>query len=413
MAEGIPRGVTRARKPRAGANGRIVFGDSREVLAALGPSLERQVRFAYLDPPFNTGRRFDEYVDRAPKSVWRSSLAATVERVAPLLDSTGSVALHIGDRELSGSIDILDDAFGSRQRISIVTVVRSASTGHKAINAGPVNVSDYVLLYAKDKKAYAPQRLFRPRDGRDTAYGSIIVNFRDPPAKWRLESLKSYVAKSLGHDTTRRATRALGEAAFEAETTRIALAEAHRVVRKAQPRIEAIGQRAQRAVVESRAKPDQVIVLRRAKHSPFYLLGGDRLLFLADKVQAGQGGEPTVVEPLTNVWSDIPFQGIAREGGVRFVRNKKPERLIERLLLLSTAPGDLVLDPYLGSGTTAAVAHKMGRRWIGIERESVNVDKANERLARVVRGMDATGISKRYAWKGGGSFVVERAKSMR
>src|SRR5207342_559256 len=97
-----------------------------------------------------------------------------------------------------------------------------------------------------------------------------------------------------------------------------------------------------------------------------------------------------IVEPLTNVWNDVPFQGIAKEGGVVFSRNKKPERLIARILAMTTLAGDWVLDPFLGSGTTAAVAHKMGRRWVGIEQERENVEVfAIPRLQKVVEGADA------------------------
>jgi adenine-specific DNA-methyltransferase len=94
------------------------------------------------------------------------------------------------------------------------------------------------------------------------------------------------------------------------------------------------------------------------------------------------------------VWDDIPFQGIAREGGVVFTRNKKPERLLERVLSLSTEPGDWVLDPFLGSGTTAAVAEKMGRRWVGIEQGDVLARLALPRLLRVIAGEDRTGIGR-------------------
>jgi len=106
------------------------------------------------------------------------------------------------------------------------------------------------------------------------------------------------------------------------------------------------------------------------------------------------------------VWDDVPFQGIAREGGARFVRNKKPERLLARILAMSTDPGDWVLDAFLGSGTTAAVALKMSRRWIGIERGAHVDTLAIPRLEAVVEGRDAAGVSRAFAWNGGGGFDV-------
>ena len=113
-----------------------------------------------------------------------------------------------------------------------------------------------------------------------------------------------------------------------------------------------------------------------------------------------------MVEPLTNVWDDVPFQGLAKEGGVVFSRNKKPERLLARILAMSSDEGDWILDPFLGSGTTAAVAHKMGRRWVGIEKGEQAYRLCVPRLSRVVEGRDLTGVTRATGWRGGGGFGV-------
>jgi adenine-specific DNA-methyltransferase len=106
------------------------------------------------------------------------------------------------------------------------------------------------------------------------------------------------------------------------------------------------------------------------------------------------------------VWDDVPFQGIAREGGVAFIRNTKPERLIARVVAMASEPGDWVLDPFVGSGTTAAVALKMGRRFIGID-DGDHVDTmCLPRLRRVVDGADATGVTRACGWRGGAGFSV-------
>jgi len=166
-----------------------------------------------------------------------------------------------------------------------------------------------------------------------------------------------------------------------------------------------VSRAAQALIDRSRREPDRVLRLERRGRKDLVLRGGNRVLRLSDKVVVS-GGRRVLVEPLTNVWDDVPFQGIAREGGARFVRNKKPEKLLARVLALTTDPGDWVLDPFLGSGTTAAVAHKMGRRWIGIER-GAHVDAlCVPRLRRVVDGEDATGVSRALGWTGGGGFDV-------
>ena len=116
------------------------------------------------------------------------------------------------------------------------------------------------------------------------------------------------------------------------------------------------------------------------------------------------GGRRTPGKILTDVWTDISWAGIAREGGVILKSGKKPERLAERVLLLATNPGDLVMDAFLGSGTTAAVAHKMGRRWIGIEKGRQAETLCAKRLRAVVAGEDSGGVTASAKWKGGGGF---------
>ncbi|HEX3345645.1 MAG TPA: site-specific DNA-methyltransferase, partial [Polyangiaceae bacterium] len=300
---------------------------------------------------------------------------------------------EIDDTELGPLQVVMDELYGREQRVSTVTVVRSAATGHKAINRGPVNVTDFVLAYARDRARWRCNPLVRDRASYDRAYSTWLENPRAPAASWRFSPLATH------------ARRILGAAAGRAQIERYAVEHAEHVVRFAQPRYDAVSLRARALIDRSRREPDRVFRLEREARKDLVLRGGNRILFLADKV-AERDGARVLVEPLTNVWDDVPFQGIAREGGARFVRNKKPERLLARILSLATDPGDWVLDAFLGSGTTAAVAHKMGRRWVGIERGDQLDTLCLPRLRRVIDGEDATGVSRAFGWKGGGGFHV-------
>ncbi|MEA3643511.1 MAG: site-specific DNA-methyltransferase, partial [Lamprobacter sp.] len=106
----------------------------------------------------------------------------------------------------------------------------------------------------------------------------------------------------------------------------------------------------------------------------------------------------------SNIWDDLLSNNLHKEGGVSFKKGKKPEALIKRILELSTDANDLVLDSFLGSGTTAAVAHKMNRRWIGIELGQHCDTHCVPRLTRVIDGRDPDGITNAVGWKGGGGF---------
>jgi adenine-specific DNA-methyltransferase len=310
-----------------------------------------------------------------------------------LLAEDGAILVEIDDTELGPLQMEMDAIYGREQRVSTITVVRSAATGHKAINRGPVNVTDFLLVYAKNRAAWRCNALVRERAGYDDAYGTWLENPGDPHEGWRFRPLAAY------------ARHALGKAATRAQLHAYAIAHAEHVVRFAQPRYEAVSRQARALIDRSRDEPERVFRLVRDGHRDLLLRGGNRILFLADKV-IREGGRRVLVEPLTNVWDDVPFQGIAREGGARFVRNKKPERLLARILALSTDPGDWVLDAFLGSGTTAAVALKMGRRWVGIERGDHVNDLCLPRLRRVVDGEDATGVTRAFGWRGGGGFHV-------
>ena len=133
---------------------------------------------------------------------------------------------------------------------------------------------------------------------------------------------------------------------------------------------------------------------------------GKRWLFYRDKLKEIDG-ELVAGEPLTNLWDDIRSNNLHNEGGVTFKKGKKPEALIKRVFELFTNPGDLVLDSFLGSGTTAAVAHKMGRRYIGIEMGEHAITHCVPRLSKVIDG-EQGGISKSVGWQGGGGFRFYR-----
>ncbi len=382
----------------------LVCGDNVRVMRAHARAWAERFRLAYLDPPFNTGRRFVEYDDAHDPKKWAARLRETVETMLPLVTRDGTIACEIDDTELGSLVETGDAVLGRHNRVAIITVVRSAATGHKAQNRGPVNVTDYVVLWARDKPALRLNPLVRPRTSYDAAYRTYLENPDARVEEWTFQPLGHVVAVSLGHAGTHAARRAVGGEAFERELARFAMAHAKHVVRFAQPRFEAISRDARDIVVRSRMTPDKVFALHRGERKDFIVRAGNRILFLADKVREIDG-EFVLVEPLTNVWDDIGFQGIAREGGVVFSRNKKPERLMHRLLSMTTDAGDWVLDPFAGSGTTPATAHKMGRRWVAIEREPDLAARASSRLNRVVEGVDETGVTRVCGWHGGGAFT--------
>ena len=153
---------------------------------------------------------------------------------------------------------------------------------------------------------------------------------------------------------------------------------------------------------------EKVIEYVREDGSTMYLYKGGALAFYSNKMQEIDG-KMEITELLTDFWNHISWAGIANEGGVKLKNGKKPEKLIKQIIELATSENDIVLDYHLGSGTTAAVAHKMKRQYIGIEQLNYGENDSVVRLQNVING-EQSGVSKAMNWQGGGEFVYLELK---
>lgn len=382
----------------------LIHGENLFALDTLTRMYTSQVKFVYIDPPFNTGQEFEAYDDNYNHSVWLSMMEERLELAWILLRDDGCIAVEIDDTEQAYLKMLLDEQFGRENFVSTISIKRSAATGHKAINPGPMNVTEYIHVYAKEKKQWRYEQLSVPRESYDDAYSQWIKNPRSEPAAWKFDTLANAFSSSAGFPSRKEGRKKLGKDAFYERMTHYALTHAENVIRFAIPNYEGVSAAAREAIDKSKKHPTRVIHLPRDGYSDMFFLNGNRILFLKDKVERGEAG-PTLVEPLTNFWPDISWQGIANEGDVVLKKGKKPERLVRRLLQMVTEKGDLVLDFFAGSGTTGSVAHKMGRRWILVDNEHEQVvEMALPRLKRVLAGRDHTGVTESEGWKGGGGF---------
>jgi adenine-specific DNA-methyltransferase len=358
----------------------------------------------YIDPPYNTGRTFAEYTDRVSAEQWQAEFALRLRAVKPLVAATGSVFIQVDAGALAATLTIADGVFGTDNRLSLITIQRGGATGHKAGNLGTVNVAEYVVWYACDRRNVRINQARVVRPAGDPAYRTWLSGDYRVAGGFGLRPLAQEFCARAGLVSPREHRKQLGAAQYTHALAAFALENAASVVRFAQLRLEAISQNLREAVQESARRPNAMMVVERQRVPQVVLYRGQRVLFLATKVER-VAGTPHVTEALSNIWTDIAYQGIANEGDVRFIRNKKPEALLLRIIELSSDRGDWVLDPYLGSGTTAAVAHKAGRRYVGIEAGDQFQQMCVPRLTRVIDGTDQSGVSKRLGFRGGGGFV--------
>ncbi|HBO8987566.1 TPA: site-specific DNA-methyltransferase [Pseudomonas aeruginosa] len=384
---------------------RLIFGDNLLALKALEQEFSGKVKCIYIDPPFNTQQAFEHYDDGYEHSIWLGLIRDRAESLRRLLSDDGTLFVHIDDNELGYLIALLDEVFGRANRVSVVTFKQGSATGHKAINPGVVSTTNFILIYAKNKSLWAPNRVFTARAERDKRYGQFIENYEDPFSRWRFITLASAFAMSLGMPE-RGLKKTLGDL-YEEQLSEFVMNNAERVVRLARPDYNAVSSEAREMIDRSKARSGEVLLLERESHSNMYFVNGERILFYSDKLKFIDG-KYVAGEPLTSLWDDILSNNLHNEGGIEFPKGKKPEGLIKRCLDLATKPGDIVLDSFAGSGTTGAVAHKMGRRWIMVELGEHCHSHVIPRLKKVIDGEDSAGVTAAMNWKGGGGFQYYR-----
>lgn len=380
---------------------RLIKGDNLLALKALEAEFAGKVKCIYIDPPFNTGAMFEHYDDGVEHSIWLGLMRDRLNILARLLHPEGVLWVHIDDKEMAYLRVLCDEVFGRPNFLNMVVVKTSDPSGHKTVNPSPYSQTEYVLMYAKNRFKYRYEQRY-VASAYDTGYNRYVLNRSEPYSNWKVVGLNEHVAKSLNFDDTRDGRKKMGRVGFDVLVAQFALENSESVF---QP--TAISNVAGRAIVEIRDRsaqiPDKVFRIERSGYEDIYVLNGRQMYFYSSKVRVVDG-ERTPAKPLTNLWTDIPYNGIAREGGVEFKNGKKPERLIQRCIELSTNPGDLVLDSFAGSGTTGAVAHKMGRRWIMVELGEHCHTHIVPRLQKVIEGQDPGGVTQATGWAGGGGF---------
>ena len=348
----------------------LIQGDNLEALKALLPFYRGQVKCIFIDPPYNTKSAFEHYDDNLEHAQWLRMMLPRLQLLRELLREDGSIWVTIDDNEGHYLKVLMDEVFGRGNFVANVVWQKRFSPNSSAIHLSDSH--DHLVVFAKTK-AYWSRNLLARTEKSDSIYKNID---NDPRGQWTSSDLSARNFYSLGSYPI--------------------VTPAGRVVAGPPPgRYWAVS--------------EQTFATLQAENRIWWGNKGDgqpRLKRFLSEVQAG-------VVPQT-VWlnEDVGHTQEAKKEVVAFnptdvFTTPKPERLIQRVLDIATNPGDLVLDSFLGSGTTAAVAHKMGRRWIGIEMGEHAATHCLPRLQKVIAG-EQGGISKAVGWNGGGGFRFMR-----
>lgn len=386
----------------------LIHGDNLLALKALETEFAGKVKCIYIDPPYNTGNAFERYEDGLEHSVWMSLMRDRLVLLRKMLSSDGFIFVQIDDNEVAYLIVLMDEIFGRSNRLNIIAVKMSEATGVKMSHARKrmPKQKEYILVYKLDGiPKITPIRL--PRDSWNDEYKELILYVDES----NLDEVKQLIDQE---ESSVEDVRVVNEILKNAKVQSFSsYFKEHNIANderdgwkweNAWRIVQAVGAGSlkQRAI-EARTGSDISAVLSARKKLSIFKTAFDegsrdpRIRFLfADKYLTYNPGD---------FWTDIKTTGgVGEEGGVYFPKGKKPEALVRRVIQMCTEPGDIVLDSFAGSGTTGAVAHKMGRRWIMVELGEQAETHIVPRMIRVIDGEDAGGVTAATDWSGGGGF---------
>ena len=347
----------------------LIHGDNLLALKALEHKYSGRVKCIYIDPPYNTGSAFEHYDDNFEHSQWLNLMRPRLKILWKLLSDDGSLWISIDDDEQAYMKVLCDELFGRASFIaSIIWQKRTSPDMRAVISDG----HDYILVYAKNKESFKKVRNRLPLS--ETQQKSYKNPDNDPRGPWTSTDCTA----QAGHGTAEQ---------FYTLTT-----PAGRVIELP----KSLCWRFTKERMEEEIAAGRIWLGKDGMGVP------RKKTYLKDS----KGVVPWTLWLNKDVGHN---QEAKKEINAIFGSNNafdtpKPERLIQRIIHIATNPGDLVLDSFLGSGTTAAVAHKMNRRYIGIEMGEHAYTHCKLRLDKVIEGSDMGGITKAVDWQGGGGY---------
>ncbi len=404
----------------------LIHGDNLLALKALEQNYTNAVKCIYIDPPYNTGNAFEYYDDGLEHSIWLNLMRERLTILHKLLAEDGVLWVQIDDEEQAYLKVLLDEIFHRNNFINMISVnmknIAGASGGgeDKRLKKN----CEYILLYAKNYNAFS---------GFKAAYSyteisELVEKYRRENISWKYTSAlvnagsKEYVGSTVDGDgaeikiykRTDYVIKSIGQIMKEEHISEkeAYTRYAHCLFQTAMPQ-SSIRPRVMNKVQEIGFESDLYSIEYVPKtgrnkgqlYEQFYKGEAFRLFaWLRDVSEEIDGC--LYKKDLQGTYWDYTggTKNLTKEGSVEFPNGKKPEALIQRVIEMSTEEGDIVLDSFLGSGTTAAVAQKMGRKYIGIELGDHAYSHCYARLKKVTDGSDQGGISKSVGWKGGGGF---------
>lgn len=388
---------------------RLIFGDNLLALKALEQEFAGKIKCIYIDPPYNTGNNFEHYNDKKERSLWLNEIKQRITILWGMLTEDGVLAVQIDDKEYARLYLVLCEVCGEKNLKTIV-VKMSEPSGIKMASAKHQGVipklKEYLILCKKDGvRGFNMEKVANGKVSR--RYNLYLEHITKEDKALMDNLLKETVSDSD--------IELLDAMAKKIKITYVAK-KLKELNISAQDKPKWLLENAWRICLG--AGSSTVLSLARAKQkyrnqNVFFVKSKKQIAYMVDSSFSTEVKKPRVqlifaednlaTHPC-DLWTDIKTTGLGGEGVVDFKNGKKPEFLLKRIIGMCTKEGDIVLDCYAGSGTTGAVAHKMGRRWVMVELGEHCHTHIIPRLKKVIDGTDLGGISKAVNWQGDGGF---------
>jgi len=388
----------------------LIKGDNLLVLRSLvemfkGKPDKEKVKCIYIDPPYNSGNAFEHYDDNLKHSEWLTMMRDRLYLLKKLLRKDGLIFVQISEDEFSYLKCLMDEIFGRDKYLSTI-VVKTKSGAGVGQESFLMTINEYLLVYASADKKFVEnyqKYIESPIDESVTdTYNLVFENTgKEKLVKVikgsRVGEIRVFSHASFKIIKLEKAVRTQGSYYKYFEKIFRTTNPQGGLMKKIMPQLP------KGELVSIEHTPSKGRHAGKAYRSYFYK--GALIVWLYDTaIKNTTDKSVNKLVKNSSFWEENLWQGIDPEGGVKFPQSKKPEKLLERILRMSTKENDLVLDSFAGSGTTGAVAHKMCRKWLMVEIGRQADEKIIPRFRGVLSGKDRTGISQSVDWRGGGGF---------
>ncbi|EJE0588298.1 site-specific DNA-methyltransferase, partial [Campylobacter jejuni] len=389
----------------------LIKGNNLLALHSLKKLYANKVKLIYIDPPYNTGNDSFNYNDKFNHSTWLTFMKNRLEVAREFLRDDGVIFVQCDDNEQAYLKVLMDEIFGRDNFVSCITCKVKSAGGLTTDTEMFFNCVEYILCYGKGIKLLnynsikIETEVINSFSKTASQYNSRIYNIDLSKKEFIVEKdkIKYYRIPKGSFTIERLPIKSMSEKDFF---------EIRNEVFRLTALSGGIGKKLKRHIEDFTNSEDLFIFeyipskgKDKNKLSQYLLYKNQTITMLNKLIKVDNKNEKIIkLEPISNIFTDDFWQGISNEGQITLKNGKKPEALLQRIIEISTNENDIVMDFFAGSGTTLAVAHKMKRKWIGIEQMDYIKDITKERLKKVVEG-EQGGISKAVNWQGGGSFV--------